>query len=186
MKKLVYALAAAALTIALTSCTGDIVNPPQLPQTDATSTDYQVVVDASEEVIAEARKFIPESAIVKAEPSVTDLETDRHRMSCSDTTSQYTNIVRYYLAEGTDEIAIIDDIRETYVADGWQRASSLEEDLGEEQDPTSTYVQTLRSPEKYGLSVSRGDDGNGGTILQMTVYSPCIGNPTDKPAGWGK
>jgi hypothetical protein len=186
MKRLASVLAAAALTFALTSCTGDIVNSSQLPQTNATSADYQVVVDASEDVIAEARKFVPESAIVKAEPSVTDLETDRHRMSCSDTTSQYTNIVRYYLADGTDEIAIIDEIRETYVADGWTRASSLEEDLGEEQDPTSTYVQTLRSPEKYGLSVSRGDDGQGGTILQMTVYSPCIGNPTDKPTGWGK
>ncbi|PRY69201.1 hypothetical protein B0I08_103409 [Glaciihabitans tibetensis] len=192
MRKLPLVLLASAvtLTLTLTSCVGFIAAPaddPQLPQSGATSEDYQVVVDAAEQVVADAaEEFVPESVIVKVEPTVVDLETDRHRMSCSDTTSQYTNIVRYYLVDGTDEIALIDDIRETYVAEGWDRASSLEEDLGEEQDPESTYVQTLRSPEDFGLSVSRGDDGNGGTTLKMTVYSPCIGNPTDKPSGWGK
>jgi len=175
-----------AVALTLTACAAPLVDASPWPQTDATSADYQLIVDASEDVIADARVFIPESAIVKVEPTVTDLETDRHRMSCSDTTSQYTNIVRYFLVEGTDEVAIIEDIRDTYVAEGWERADSLEESLGEEQLPTGTYVQTLRSPEKFGLSVSRGDDGAGGTILQMTVYSPCIGNPTDKPAGWGK
>ncbi len=184
MKKRVWVLLAVALT--LTACAAPVVDASPWPQTDATSADYQLIVDASEDVIADARVFIPESVIAKVEPTVTDLETDRHRMSCSDTTSQYTNIVRYYLTGGTDEVAIIDDIRETYVAEGWERADSLEESLGEEQDATSTYAQTLRSPDNFGLSVARGDDGMGGAVVKMTVYSPCIGNPTDKPAGWGK
>jgi len=195
IKKYLLALAAGTVALTLSSC-GFIVASPgespqsqssQPPQSDATSADYQVVVDAAEQVVADtASEFIPESVIVKVEPTAVDLETDRHRMSCSDTTSQYTNIVRYYLQDGTDEIALIDEIRETYVAEGWERADSLEESLGEEQAPEGTYVQTLRSPQNYGLSVGRGDDGVGGTILTMTVYSPCIGNPTDKPAGWGK
>jgi hypothetical protein len=172
--------------LAMTACVGPVVDASPWPQTDATSSDYQLIVDASEEVITDARQFVPESVIVKVEPSVIDLETDRHRMSCSDDTSQYTNIVRYYLTDGTNEIAIIDEIRETYVADGWERADSLEESLGEEQLPTGTYAQTLRSPDNFGLSVARGDDGMGGAVVKMTVYSPCIGNPTDKPAGWGK
>jgi hypothetical protein len=186
VNKVTVALAAVALTLALTSCTGDIVNSSEQPQSDSTAVDYQSAVDASEKVISEAREFIPESAIVKADPSVKDLETDFHRLSCSDTTSQYTNVVNYYLAAGTDEVAIIDDIRTTYVAAGWERADSLEEELGEEEDPTGSYDQILRSPNDYGLTVSRGDDGNGGTILQMTVFSPCVDNPTDKPARWGR
>jgi hypothetical protein len=193
MRKLSLVLLAGAVAFALSSCGSLVTAPaqdsqmPALPQSGATSEDYLKVVDAAEQLVADtAEQFVPESVIVKVEPTAVDLETDRHRMSCSDTTSQYTNIVRYYLVDGTDEIAIIDEIRETYVAEGWERADSLEESLGEQQDPESTYVQTLRSPENYGLSVSRGDDGAGGTILQMTVYSPCIGNPTDKATGWGK
>jgi hypothetical protein len=186
MNKLNIALTSLVLTFVLTSCTGDIVNTSEQPDTDATSIDYDTAVDASETVIAEARAFIPEAAIVKVDPSVKDLDTDFHRLSCSDTTSQYTNVVNYYLAEGTDEVAIIDEIRDTYVAAGWERADSLEEDLGEEEDPTGSYDQILRSPEKYGLTVSRGEDANGGTILQMTVFSPCVDNPTDKPARWGR
>jgi hypothetical protein len=186
MNKLLLATVSAVVALALTSCTGDIVNSPQLPQTGATSADYQVVVDASEQVLADARAFLPEAAIVKADASVQDLETDRHRMSCSETTSQYTNRINYYLAEGTDEIAIIDEIRDKYIADGWQRGDSVAEQMGKEQDPEGLYPQSLRSTEDYGLDLSRGDDGQGGTILQMSVYSPCIGNPTDKPNSWGK
>jgi peroxiredoxin len=193
MKKLSFALLAGAVALTLTSCVGLIAGPTdnsqssQPPQSNATSADYLVLVDAAEQVVADAaEQFVPESVIVTVEPTAVDLETDRHRMSCSDTTSQYTNTVRYYLVDGIDEIAIIDEIRDTYVAEGWERADSLEESMGEEQDPEGTYAQTLRSPENYGLSVSRGDDGAGGTILQMTVYSPCIGNPSDKASGWGK
>ena len=186
MRTLFLATAAVVVALALTSCTGDIVNTPQLPQTGATAADYQVVVDASEKVLSDARAYIPEAAIVTADPLVKDLETDRHRMSCSDSTSQYTNRVNYFLAEGTDEIAIIDEIRAKYVADGWQRGDSVAEQTGKEQDPTGLYPQSLLSPDNYGLDVSRGDDGQGGTIIQMSVYSPCIGNPTDKPDSWGR
>jgi hypothetical protein len=182
-------VAVLAVVLLLTGC-GTIVagpdDPQQYPQGNATSADYRAMVDDAEEVLAAAGEFISEPAIIKIEPTVTDLENDFHRMSCSDTTSQYTNVVNYYLADGTDEIAIIDNIRDVYVGEGWERADSLEEELGEDEDPEGSYDQILRSPDDFGLTVSRGDDGQGGTILQMTVFSPCIGNPTDKPASWGR
>lgn len=181
-----FALAAIAAALTLTSCTGDIVNAPQLPQTGATSEDYQVVVDASDKILADAGEFVPESAIVTVDTSVKDLEVDYHRMPCSDTTSQYTNTADYHLAAGTDEIAIIDTIRENYVGEGWERGESIAEQTGKEQDPAGNYAQLLRSPEGYTLDVSRSDDGDGGTVIQASVFSPCIGNPTDKPDSWGK
>jgi hypothetical protein len=185
-------LLAGAVAFALSSC-GLLVAPPAqdsqvpaLPQSGATSEDYLKVVDAAEQVILDAAEFIPESAIDRAAPTVQNLESDFHRMSCSDTTSQYVNNVNYYLVDGTDEIVIIDEIRATYEAEGWQRADSVAEQMGEEQDPEGLYPQTMLSPDDYGLSVSRGDDGQGGTILQLSVYSPCIGNPSDKPNTWGR
>ena len=156
-----------------------------LPQTGATSADYQVVVDASEAVLDQARTFVPAESIVKDDKTVTDLETDRHRMRCSDDTSQYTNIENLYLAPGTDEISLIDSMRDAYLADGWTRNPSVAEQEGAEQDPTGAYVQTLRDPDGYGLSLSRGEDVDGTHILQFAVYSPCIGNPTDKSDTWG-
>jgi hypothetical protein len=155
------------------------------PQEGATSADYQVLVDASELVLDSARSLVPAASIVRDEPRVSDLETDRHRMSCSDTTSQYVNIENLFLAPGTDEIAIVNELRSKFEADGWSRKESVAEQQGEEQDETGTYVQTLSSPDGYGLSVSRGEDTDGSPIVQLTVYSPCIGNPTDKPSTWG-
>jgi hypothetical protein len=186
MNKFLYVVTAAAITLSLTSCGGLIATSPGLPQTGATSEDYQVVVSASDELVAAAGEFVPESAVVSVETSVKDLEVDYHRMPCSDTTSQYTNTVDYYLADGTDEIAIIDEIRQRYEAAGWQRGDSVAEQTGKEQDPAGTYAQLLRSPEGYTLDVSRSDDGKGGTLIQMSVFSPCIGNPTDKPSSWGQ
>jgi hypothetical protein len=181
------ALAIVALT--LTGC-GSIVAGPDdataYPQSDATSEDYQVLVDDSEEVLAAAGERIPESAVVTVDPGVTDLENDFHRMSCSNTTSQYLNTVDYYLAAGTDEIAIIDDFRDFYLSEGWQRADSVAEQMGEEQDPAGSYSQSFRGPTGFFLSVNRADDGQGGTLLQVEVFSPCIGDPSDKPASWGK
>lgn len=195
LKKLVLALAASAVALTLSSC-GFIVAAPgesqqsqssRPPQTGATSEDYQVVVDAAEQVIADtAAEFIPDSVIVRAVPTGGDLENDFHRMSCSDTTSQYLNNVNYYLVDGTDEIAIIDEIREAYESEGWQRSESVAEQMGEEQDPEGLYPQTMQGPDGYSLSVSRGDDGQGGTILQLSIYSPCVGNPTDKAESWGR
>ena len=163
------------------------------PRSGATSADYQVVVDASEAVLDDARGLVSAESIVKDEKTVNDLETDRHRMRCSDDTSQYTNVENLYLAPGTDEIALIDAMRESYLAAGWTRTPSVAEQAGTEQDPTGAYVQTLRNRDGYGLSLSRGedrgedrgDDVDGTHILQFTVYSPCIGNPTDKSDTWG-
>lgn len=175
-----------AVALTLTACAAPVVDASPWPQSDATFADYQKLVDASQDVIADARAFVPESSIVRVDPSVTDLDDDFHRLDCSDTTSQYTNVINYYLAENSGEVAIIDEIRDTYMADGWQRSDSVAEQLGEEQDPTEGYHQTLRSPDDFVLSINRGDGASGETILQMTVYSPCIGNPTDKPATWGR
>ena len=182
----ILAMAALTVTLSLTACAAPVVDASPWPQSDATFADYQKLVDASQDVIADARAFVPESSIVRADPSVTDLDDDFHRLDCSDTTSQYTNVINYYLAENSGEVAIIDEIRDTYMADGWQRSDSVAEQLGEEQDPTEGYHQTLRSPDDFVLSINRGDGASGETILQMTVYSPCIGNPTDKPATWGR
>jgi hypothetical protein len=109
------------LTLALTGC-GSIVagpdDPQPYPQSDATSADYQVVVDASDAVLTEAGTFVPTSVVASTETAVADLETDRHRMPCGDTTSFYTNTVDYYLTAGTGEIVIIDELRDSYVSDG--------------------------------------------------------------------
>jgi len=176
----------AVVLFSLTACNGDNVTSPELPQVDATSADYQLLVDESENVITAAKKFIPEGAILSEDPSVTDLETDRHRLSCSDTTSQYTNRVNIALATGIDEIAIIDEMRDSYLGEGWERGDSVSEQMGEGEDPTGRYTQSMRNPDGYGLSISRGSTVDGGTNLQLVVYSPCIGNPTDKPNRWGK
>jgi hypothetical protein len=186
MNRICFAVPAVAVALALSACAGPAITSSRPPQTDATSTDYEVVVDASEKLLAEAGTFVPENLIVSTESSVKDLEVDRHRMPCSDTTSQYTNTVDYYLAAGTDEITIIETIRDTYVGEGWQRGDSVAEQMGEEQDPEGTYAQLLRSPEGYTLDVSRSDDGEGGTLIQASVFSPCIGNPTDKASSWGQ
>jgi hypothetical protein len=63
-----------------------------------------------------------------------------------------------------------------------QRGESLAEQMGEEQDPDGTYSQIFQNPEGFVIDVSRDDDGQGETLIHMIVYSPCIGNPSDKPA----
>ncbi|MHA6667533.1 hypothetical protein ACX3O0_01555 [Homoserinimonas sp. A447] len=62
----------------------------------------------------------------------------------------------------------------------------MEEQQGKEQDPEGPYGHMLKSPDGYGLTVSRGNDTDGTTIVQLSVFSKCVGNPTDKPDTWGK
>ena len=150
-----------------------------------TAADYQAVATASDQLLDDARNAIPADAVVREEVTVTDLEEDRHRLTCSDQTSQYRNDLTLWLAEGIDEIAIIDGLRDGYLADGWSRGLSPDEQAGNEQDPEGRYIQTMRNPEGFGLSFGRGNDTDGTTLLQFTVYSPCVPNPTDKPSTWG-
>ena len=58
-------------------------------------------------------------------------------------------------------------------------------DETEPQDPNGPYVESLKSPDGYGLSMNRSEDIDGTTILQIVVYSPCVANPADKSATWG-
>lgn len=151
-----------------------------------TAANYQVIVDASEAVLSDAQSRLPEGVIAREEALVNDLETDTHRLTCSDTTSQYINTINMWLVSGTDEIAIIDGLRAEYEGEGWTRAPGVAEQSGQDQDPTGRYIQTLRSPDGFTLSIRRGDDTDGTVILQFAVYSPCIENPADKPTTWGK
>jgi hypothetical protein len=150
-----------------------------------TAADYEAVAADSDRLLADARSAVPDDAVVREELTVTDLDEDRHRLTCDDRTSQYTNYLTLWLAEGTDEIAIIDALREDYEAEGWARGASVEEQAGDAQDPEGRYIQTMRSPSGFGLSISRGNDVDGTTLLQFAVYSPCVPNPTDKSKTWG-
>jgi len=176
--------AASALVIitVLSGCMGEVVNTPAR----STSAEYQTVVDASEQLLDDAQAAIPDAAIVKVEQRVHDLETDRHRMSCSDSTSQYVNLRNVWVTPGFDAVAVLDDLRDRYLADGWQRFPGVLEQQGEQQDPEGTYSHILKSADGYGLTISRGSDTDGTTIVQLSVFSKCVGNPSDKPASWGK
>lgn len=150
-----------------------------------TAANYQIVVDASEEVLADAQSRLPAGVIDREERLVNDLDEDTHRLSCSDTTSQYINTISMWLVPGTDDIALIDDLRAQFESEGWDRSPSGDEQDGKAQDPTGSYIQTLKSPEGFGLSLRRGEDG-GVSVLQFAVFSPCIDNPADKPSTWGR
>src|SRR5690606_16857150 len=104
----------------------------------------------------DARAAIPTDAVLREELSVTDLDEDRHRLTCTDQTSQYRNSLTLWLAEGVDEIAIIDGLRDGYLAEGWARGLSGDEQAGEAQDPEGRYIQTMRNPDGFGLSIGRG------------------------------
>jgi len=153
-----------------------------------TAADYQVAVDAAEVILADAISFVPADGIIRSEVRVTDLETSQHRMQCGDTTSQYSNRVNLYLTAQTDEVQIIDAAGLRYVAAGWTETDLGEDGDGDDDeyhDPNGTYIRTLGSPEGYGLTISRGEDTDGVTILQYIVYAPCVANPADKPNNWG-
>lgn len=151
-----------------------------------TAANYQIVVDASEAVLADAQSRLPQGVVEREERLVNDLDEDKHRLSCSGTTSQYINTINMWLLDGTDEIAIMDDLRDQYESEGWTRAASGDEQDGKEQDPTGSYIQTLKNPEGFGLSLRRGEENDGTHILQFAVFSPCIDNPADKPSTWGR
>lgn len=155
------------------------------PGSGGTAADYQATAADADRLLDEARSAMPEGAVAREEVTVHDLEEDRHRLRCSDHTSQYRNDLTLWLVDGVDEIAIIDGLRDAYLADGWSRGLSPDEQAGNEQDPEGRYIQTMRSPEGFGLSFGRGTDTDGTTLLQFTVYSPCVPNPADKPTTWG-
>jgi hypothetical protein len=180
-----FALSAAAamVTLVLSGCAG---LPSRTAYNGGTAADYEKVVEASEKLLDDAQSRLPDGVIEREESLVNDLDEDSHRLSCTDDTSQYVNTINMWLTEGTDEIAIIDDLRTQYEAEGWKRSPSGDEQDGRKQDEASSYIQTLRSAEDFGLSLRRGDDTDGTTILQFAVFSPCIPNPADKPSNWGR
>lgn len=182
-RALALSVAAVTLVLALAACT---VLPGNTAYNGGTAADYERVVKASEEVLDDAQSRLPDSVIEREESLVEDLDEDSHRLSCTDKTSQYVNTINMWLTPGTDEIAIIDDLRAQYEAEGWKRSPSGDEQDGNPQDEAGGYIQTLRSAEDFGLSLRRGDDTDGTTILQFAVFSPCIPDPADKPSNWGR
>ena len=180
-------LALAVLAAALGGCSAQGPAGSGSGSTDSpgTAADYQVIVDSSEALLADALSQVAPEQILRSDIRVTDLETSQHRMLCGDTTSQYTNRVNLYLTPQTDEIAIIDAVRDRYVSEGWTRDLLGDGEADAAPDPEGAYIETLGSPDDYGLTLSRGEDTDGTTILQVIVYSPCIANPEDKPATWG-
>ena len=150
-----------------------------------TSANYREVAEASEALLDSVRALLPASVVEHAERRVSDLEIDRHRMRCSDTTSQYVDIENVFLAAGTDEVALIDGIRSSLVLGGFRRLESVAEQRGLEQPATGAYVQVLKRPDGFGITLTRGEQPDGVRVLQLSVYSPCVANPVDRSSTWG-
>lgn len=150
--------------------------------TGGTAAAYEAVAGQADDLLRDARAQLPDDAVVEESFEVDDLDEDRHRLLCSDGTSQYRNILRLQLADGADEIAFIDGLRDGYVEAGWQRSPSVDEQAGREQDPEGRYAQVLRGPDGFGLTIGRLSEG---AALELVAYSPCIADPADRPSTWG-
>ena len=150
------------------------------------SSKYIAVVEESEKLFNEARSLVPSDSIIKEDIRVKDLETSQHRLSCGSSTSQYSNRTNIWLTAGNDGVAIVNTIRDHFLSQGWTRLDSVADRANYED---KIHQQILRDPQGkygYGLTISRGDDNDGTSILQIQIYSPCVKNPTDKPKTWGK
>ena len=132
-------------------------------------------------MLDDAQSRLPDGIIDRQEAVVTDLDEDSHRLSCNDRTSQYVNSRNLWLVENADVIAIIDSVRDGYVSEGWLLAA-----FSRESEPEGGYDQSLKSPTGFGLSIAKSVDAEGQTVLQLSVFSPCIENPADKPSTWGR
>lgn len=182
---MVSALAATAV-LAVTGCTG-LPMPSFSEYGGGTLEDYLRVVDASEAVLDDAIARLPDGIIERRESVVDDLDDDAHRLSCSATTSQYVNSVNLWLIEGADLVTIIDDVRAELEREGWSRSPSGDEQDGEVQAPTGNDRQSFKTPDGFGLSISKADDEDDApTLMQFSVFSPCIANPADVPSTWGR
>lgn len=142
-----------------------------------TVTDYYIAVQSSDRLLADARESIEESAVVRDEFVITDLDTDRHRYSCSDTTSRYVNSLRVWLTDIEAGRDAIDRESARLRAGGWAEVNG---------DGGGGERQMYMGPAGFSLAMTVWTDADGAAGMTFTVDSVCVPNPEDKPATWGK
>jgi hypothetical protein len=140
----------------------------------AGAADYCTIAHASDRLLDDARNAVPADAIVREELDVTDLDEDRHRLTCSDETSQYRNGLTLWLAEGVDEIQIIDGLRDEYLAAGWQRAPSPDEQGGVR---SRTRRDATSKP-----CVRRRASGSRSAVATTSTVRPCCNSTCTRRA----
>ena len=179
MGKVIHTVFGAAIVLALTSCSteGGVSSETRY---------YSTAISMTEMHLAEIRSRIPEELVERDEMVVNDLDRDSHRLTCSETTSLYSNAVNVWLTLEGDSVALVDELRDGLVSEGWVRSDSVEEQLDGEQDPRGLYQQLLESPSGFDVTLSRWATADEGEGIQIAVRSPCVPNPPDKPDYWGK
>lgn len=150
------------------------------------TSDYYTAIAESDRLMQEVSSWVARDAIEREEDVVTDLDTDHHRMTCSDTTSFYTNQRNMWLTPEVDPVAIVDHLRDELVAQGYARHDSVDELQGNDQDPADGYSQIMQSPNGYLVTVSKWPDDAGIPGVSVEVMSPCVADPADKPDRWGR
>lgn len=172
-------LCAAALVLALTSCSteGSLMSHTR---------DYSSAIATAEQHLSDVRSRVPAGLVERDETIVTDLDRDAHRLTCSETMSLYTNAINVWLTAEGDSAGQVEALRDSLMAEGWTRTDSIEEELTGEQDRDGIYQQLLANPEGYEITLSRWSTPQAGEGLQIDVRSPCVPNPSDKPDYWGK
>ncbi len=145
--------------------------------TGGTAADYAAVAEASDRLLADAREAIDESDIVREERAITDLETDRHRYSCSETTSRYVNSVSVWLTD-------IEAGRDAISREALRLAESdwVEVRGGDRLSESRFFM----GPAGFSLRMGVWTDNAGDSGVTFTVDSVCVPNPSDRPSTWGK
>lgn len=147
---------------------------------------YASAISTAEQHLSDARELVPSTSVDRAETLVTDLDRDAHRLTCSESTSLYSNAVNVWLVPGADSAAIVADVRDALVSSGWTRSESVEEEITGDQDGDGLFQQLLTGQDRYELTLSRWSSGDVEEGLQIVVRSPCVANPADKPDTRGK
>ncbi|HLU63072.1 MAG TPA: hypothetical protein VKY66_00960 [Protaetiibacter sp.] len=163
--------------LATAGCTqGGTVNPVR---------DYESAISATNALLDELQAHAPADAVERVEIVNTDLDTDHHRMDCSDTTSMFRNGANLWLTAGADPVPIIDRMRDALLEEGWTRETSLEELETGSQGTEGTYRQIMVSSDGFTAGLSKWKDGEQDGV-QISLTSPCVDNPVGKPDTWGR
>ena len=179
MRRVRGALAGSALAVLITGCS-------QLGFPGSEPVDYASALSTAEQHLSDARDVVPSSLVERDETLVTDLDRDAHRLTCSSSTSLFTNAVNVWLVPGADSAAVVAELRDSLASSGWTRSESVEEDLTGVQDQEGLFQQLLSDADGYELTLSRWSTSDTEQGLQIVVRSPCVANPADKPDTWGK
>ncbi len=142
-----------------------------------TVTDYYAAAASSDRLLADARGSLDEAAIVREELAITDLDTDRHRYTCSETTSRYVNSLRVWLTDPEAGREAIQREAMRLSDGGWVEVNA---------DDRLSESRFFMGPSGFSLrmSVWTDDDDTAGVVF--TVDSVCVPNPSDQSSTWGK